>query len=246
LDKHALTLKDRDHIVISERNVQRGKEVTEAVFGIHQGTPSQTLRRTGRSTKREKQPLAPERSSDMEYRHVNGPVYCRFAKTPPILNSEFAIRFGIEAFSEFDAAVVGTDSLKNGTDVKLRLLLNDRGQQMTCHAKIDYVVKDDATGECRIGFGSLSFSDQEFGILMESFTDLPSAPLELTGSVRTKGIDAMPVTSEPKLAEATRIKAITFPVILIDEIDLRRGETPFSEFVAAAVREYLQDRRKTE
>ena len=38
----------------------------------------------------------------MEYKHVNGPVYCRFALTPPVINSERAYQYGIEAPSLID------------------------------------------------------------------------------------------------------------------------------------------------
>ncbi len=176
----------------------------------------------------------------MEYRHVSGPVYCRFAHTPPIVNSELASRYGIEAPSAIDLNVVSGDSLKEGKDVKLRFLLDGRTKQMTCHAKVDYVVKDESTGDTNIGFGQLSFSDEEFGILMESFTDVPAGSLEFTPKVRDKGMEAKPVSSELKLAEATRIKAVALPVAMIDEIDSKRGDATFSDFVTRCVREHLK------
>ncbi|MEW6351974.1 MAG: hypothetical protein AB1646_23230 [Thermodesulfobacteriota bacterium] len=178
----------------------------------------------------------------MEYRHVNGPVYCRFASTPPIVNSPLAEQYGIEAPTDVDVDVVGCDTLKTGTDVKLRLLLDGRTKQMTCHAKIDYVMRDVAGGKTRIGFGQLSFSDKEFQKLIESFTEQAFEPVEITDRVEDKGLGARPVSQELDLSEATRIKAVTFPVALIDEIDSKRGDTPFSEFVADAVRRYMQPR----
>ncbi len=178
----------------------------------------------------------------MEYRHVNGPVYCRFAKTPPIVNSELAEKFGIEAPTDVDVGVVGGDSLKTGTAVKLRLVLDGRKKQMTCHAKIDYVLQDETTGKTRIGFGRLSFSDKEFRKLIESFTEASDQPVKITERVRDKGLEAKPISQELDLSETTRIKAVTFPVALIDEIDAKRGDTTFSEFVADAVRQHLHQR----
>ncbi len=178
----------------------------------------------------------------MEYRHVNGPVYCRFANTPPIVNSPLAEQFGIEAPIEVDMDVVGCDTLKSGTDVKLRLVLDGRTKQMTCHAKIDYVLKDETAGKIKIGFGRLSFSDKEFQKLTESFAEEACEPVEITERVTDKGLEARPVSQELDLSEATRIKAVTFPVALIDAIDATRGDTPFSAFVAEAVRQHIGQR----
>jgi hypothetical protein len=35
----------------------------------------------------------------MESKHVNGRAYCRYAATPPIINSPLADQYGIEVFS---------------------------------------------------------------------------------------------------------------------------------------------------
>lgn len=175
----------------------------------------------------------------MEYRHVNGPVYCRFALTPPIINSPRASDYGIEAPSLIDLHAGSNLTLKEGTNVKIRMLLDNRSKRMTCHAKIDYVVRDEDRGETRVGLGQLSLSDAEFAILMENFTNAPIEPLEVTERVEDKGAEAKPVTEAELMLETTRIKAVTFPIGLIEEIDDRRGEVPFSEFVTRAVKAYL-------
>ncbi|MCA1961203.1 MAG: hypothetical protein LDL33_10440 [Desulfomonile sp.] len=175
----------------------------------------------------------------MEYKHVNGPVYCRFALTPPIINSPRAYEYGIEAPSLIDLQAGSNRTLKEGSNVKIRMLLDNRSKRMTCHAKIDYVVRDEVKGETRVGLSHLSLSDAEFGILMENFTDEPVEPLEVTERVEDKGIEAKPVTEAGLLLETTRIKAVTFPIDLIEEIDAKRGEVPFSEFVTRAIKAYL-------
>ena len=90
-----------------------------------------------------------------------------------------------------------------------------------------------------MGFSHLSLSDAEFGILIENFTDEPIEPLEVTDLVEDKGIETRPVLEAELFLGATRIKAVTLPVNLIEEIDANRGDVPFSEFVASAIKAYL-------
>ncbi|MGB6064442.1 MAG: hypothetical protein WBG50_06515 [Desulfomonilaceae bacterium] len=175
----------------------------------------------------------------MEYKHVNGPVYCRFALTPPIINSPRAHQYGIEAPSLIDLQAGSNLALREGSNVKIRMLLDNRSKRMTCHAKIGYVIADQAKGITRVGFSHLSLSDVEFGMLIENFTDEPIEPLEITELVENKGIEARPVMEAELFLGAARIKAVTFPVNLIEEIDARRGDVPFSEFVTRAVKAYL-------
>jgi len=176
----------------------------------------------------------------MEYKHVNGPVYCRFALTPPIVNSPRAHEYGIEAPSMIDLQAGSNISLKEGSNVKLRMLLDNRSKRITCHALIDHIIRDEARGETRVGFGHLSLSDEEFGVLMENFSDEPAGQLEVAERVEDKGTEARPVTEAELFLGTTRIKAVTLPVNLIEEIDAKRGEVPFSEFVERAIRGYLE------
>jgi hypothetical protein len=176
----------------------------------------------------------------MEYRHVNGPVYCRVAITPPIINSPRASEYGIEATSFIDLHAGSNLSFKEGTNVKIRMLLDSRSKRMTCHAKIDYVVWDEVKSETKVGLGHLSLSDAEFVILMENFADESIEPLEVTERVEDKGTEAKPIEEAELLLGTTRIKAVTFPVDLIDEIDTQRGDVPFSEFVTRAIKAYLR------
>lgn len=167
----------------------------------------------------------------MDYRHVKGPVYCRYAYTPPVINSELAFELGIEASS-----VVRLDE---GSNVKLRMVLEDQNTRMTCHAKIDWVKENEQTGDYRVGLSHLSLSDDEFQVLMKSLVEQPSVYMEFGASVRDKGLTSAPFTRADESLEIKRIKAVTLPVELIEAIDSTRGEVPFSEYVARAIRAYL-------
>ncbi len=77
----------------------------------------------------------------MEYKHVNGQAYCRYAATPPILNSPLADQYGIEVFSS-----TGVDE---GRYVKLRVVLRSRLSWSACaicdpltQCGLDLYVKD--------------------------------------------------------------------------------------------------------
>ena len=61
-------------------------------------------------------------------------------------------------------------------------------------------------------------------------------------TVRVKGSEVSPVTLTEDRHEITRAKAVTMPVGLLEEIDVRRGRVPFSKFVVNAVRTYMKDR----
>ncbi len=168
----------------------------------------------------------------MEYRHVNGPVYCRYAFTPPVINSKLAYQYGIEAPSIL--------SLDVGSNVKLRLLLADGKKRITCHAIIDWVNADEATGEFKVGLSNLSLTDEEFEVLIDNFVDAPKLPLEFGESVRDKGLESEPVIGGERVQEIKRIKAVTLPVSVIEDIDAKRGDHQFSAFVTNALREYLK------
>jgi hypothetical protein len=168
----------------------------------------------------------------MEYKHVNGQAYCRYAATPPIINSSLATQYGIEVLSMVN--------LEQGRNVKLRVVLEDRSNRMTCHAVIDYVQQDESIGQYKVGFSQLSLTDDEFRLLLQSFVDKSERVLEITETVRDKGMEAPPVTDLESLKEITRIKAVTLPVSLIEEIDMKRGEDSFSDFVTKALNKYLK------
>lgn len=169
----------------------------------------------------------------MEYRHVNGPVYCRYAITPPVINSELAHQFGIEAPTVVE--------LQEGSNVKLRLLLQGGSKRITCHAKIDWVKKDHRSGEYKAGLGQLSLTDPEFKVLLDNLVDEPEMPLRLGETVRAQDTDSEPVLDINDGGELKRIKAVTLPVSLIEMVDMKRGTVPFSEYVAQAIQEYISD-----
>ncbi len=175
----------------------------------------------------------------MRYKYVTGPVYCRYAATPPIINSMLADEYGIEARSFVE--------LEQGRNVKVRLLLENRTKRMTCHAKVAWVKRDETAGGAFderwiVGLSPLSFSDAEFEVLLKSLVEAPECPLEVRDRVRDAEGESSPVRFPGKEEQVLRVKAVTMPVSLIDEIDSERGDVPFSEFVTAAVREYLIDR----
>jgi hypothetical protein len=168
----------------------------------------------------------------MEYKHLKGQAYCRYASTPPIINSPLAYQYGVEIQSMMN--------LEEGRNVKLRVVLEDRSKRMTCHASIDYVQRDESIGQWRVGFSNLSLNDVEFRLLLQSFVDKSERILEFGDTVRDKGVDVPPVTEAESIARISRMKAVNLPVLLIEEIDMKRGEVPFSEFVIKAVEEYLK------
>ncbi len=176
----------------------------------------------------------------MEYRPVDGPVYCRYAITPPVINSDTAHEIGVLARVEEDLQAGSNVELKEGSNVKLRMLLDDRTIRMTCHARIDWLTRDESSGKFTVGFGRLALSDAEFQVLSKDVADKPDDFAVFDETVREKGSQAAPVTLTEDRQEITRAKAVTMPVSLIEEIDARRGRVPFSEFVVTAVKTYLK------
>lgn len=169
----------------------------------------------------------------MEYRGVDGYVYGRYAITPPVINSEAALRFGVAALSD--------QEIREGGNVKLRFILENHTRRMTCHAIVDWITRSHTGDGFLVGFGRLSLSDHEFAVLERSFTESGPSRVEFRDSVRDRMWDekTMPVTTGKEADEVTRIKAVTLPVGLIETIDSRRGDTPFSKFVTEALQDYL-------
>jgi hypothetical protein len=177
----------------------------------------------------------------MEFRAVNGPVYCRYASTPPIVNSGQAYEIGVLASTDVDLQAGGHVPLSVGSNVKLRMVLDNHTKRITCHAKIERISKDEATGKTDVAFGRLSLSDAEFAELAKSYAEAPQHTVEFTERVREKGAEAAPVTIDETLHELMRAKAIRIPVSVIEEVDARRGDMSFSEYVVLALREYMTD-----
>jgi len=177
----------------------------------------------------------------MEYKHIDGQVYSRYALTPPIINSELALKYGIQIPCPVEPGPFA--GLVIGRYVKLRLVIEGGTKKITCHAKIDWVRTDAATNECLVGFGSLSLTNEEFAILEESFAERPARKLEFGVSVEDKAPEAAPVVATATAKEIMRLKAVNFPVTVIEAIDAYRGKTGFSEFVAEAVREYVKTKQ---
>ena len=173
----------------------------------------------------------------MKYGKINGPVYCRYARTPPVLNSAFASEFGIQA--EMGLKPQPGIKIEEGRNVKLRLILDERRIRMTCHARIDWVEVDQKTGEYRVFFSQLSLSDDEFKVLLENLSEEPRTELTFGNGVRYAEDAALPLTKGHDDKEILRDKALTLPVSLIEKFDTRRGATPFSEFVVAVLSERL-------
>lgn len=168
----------------------------------------------------------------MEYKQVNGQAYCRYAATPPIINSSLANQFGIEVFSQ--------NSVEPGRAVKLRVVLQDRPGRITCHAQIDYVKKVENANQYRVGFSHLSLTDEEFKLLLQSFVNESDRVLEFSETLRDKGIEAPSVSEIEELKQVARIKAVTLPISLIEEIDLKRGAESFSDFVVRVLSDYIK------
>lgn len=174
----------------------------------------------------------------MEYMHVDGEVYSRTALTPPIINSEKALVYGIRVPCALEPSQYAGPNV--GDNVKLRIVVDSGARRMTCHARIDWLDKDRETGKSFMGFGSLSLTDQEFRVLESHFADQPKESFEFVPSVRERAKMAESVKVSDEAHEIMRLKAVNFPVSVIEAIDENRGSTPFSEFVSMAVREYLK------
>jgi hypothetical protein len=95
-----------------------------------------------------------------------------------VVNSRIASEYGIEA--EVGVKAQYGPIFAEGKSVKLRLILENRTKRMTCHAKVDWVRDDPATGECKVGLGQLSLSDDEFRVLLDNSTEKPYARLKFT------------------------------------------------------------------
>lgn len=174
----------------------------------------------------------------MEYWNIDGHVYCRYAATPPVLNSDMATKYGIKAPSMVEPGQFS--GFKAGRNVKLRIVLNGGKLKMTCHGTIDWVGPDSETGQLFVGFGNLSLTDEEFEILQRGFSAQPTKPVEFSESVRSKAVEAETVQVSAEAKEIRRLKVVNFPVSVIDLIDAHRGETSFSDFVVEAVRAYVK------
>jgi hypothetical protein len=164
-------------------------------------------------------------------------VYGRYAKTPPIINSTEAYKYGLEFLA-------GTKSqygpvYEEGRHIKLRIVLDNRTKRFTCHGTIDHVEILKGSGEYKLGVSHLSLSDEEFELLKEFSVDTPLQSILFVSSVREAPSDAQPVVSDKDQKEIKRIKAVTLPVSLIESIDDQRGSTPFSEFMVEAIKKHI-------
>jgi hypothetical protein len=175
----------------------------------------------------------------MEFKAVDGSIYCRPALTPPITNSEFAPRVGLRARSHIDLESGGNVPLKPGSNVKLRILLDGGAKRMTCHARIHGFERDRGGGATEVYFDELSLSDEEFRLLWNYMRDERGRVFELTDTVRNMGPKASVYPAVVQGQAPARVKAVTIPVSLIERIDEARGSMRFSEFVCKAVSVYL-------
>ncbi len=91
-----------------------------------------------------------------------------------------------------------------------------------------------------MGLDHLSLTDVEFAVLQRNLVDEPKEAVEFGVRVRDKGLDAESVTVSDEAKEIRRMVAVDFPVSLLEEIDMNRGDTRFSEFIVNAVRAYLK------
>ncbi len=181
-------------------------------------------------------------TESMEYLHLNGPVYSRFAKTPPIINSRMAHRYGIEVLTNTKSQYGPV--FETGKHLKLRMVLDNRSTRLTCHGTIDEVTVIRATGEYKLGISHLSLTDKEFDLLLQNRDNGPLQSLLFVSSVRRETEaatedDTPPIVQDDEEREIARIKAVTLPLSLIEHIDANRGDTPFSEYVVEALKKRI-------
>ncbi|HMK37624.1 MAG TPA: hypothetical protein VK463_21305 [Desulfomonilaceae bacterium] len=174
----------------------------------------------------------------MEYKSIQGTVYSRSALSPPVINSSSALKYGIRVPCMAEPGQYS--GLEVDGNVKLRMVVDQGKKKMTCHAKVDWIEQDERSGQAYVGFGSLSLSSEEFALLLRNIAAEPGQPLQFGASVRDKAPEAEAVLVSETAKEIMRLKAVNFPVSIIEEVDEKRGEVPFSEFVVAAVKQYLK------
>lgn len=174
----------------------------------------------------------------MEYKHIDGNLFFRYASTPPVINTDLALTCGIQGPCPMQPGQYA--GFEIGRNVKLRVTIDNGTKKMTCHGRLDWVKQDSDTGQWSVGFSQLSFTEDEFLLLQQHFVERSDKRLEFGSSVRDKGKGAVSVTTTDKAREIMRLKAVNFPVSVIEAIDENRGNTTFSEFVTAAVRQYLR------
>jgi hypothetical protein len=174
----------------------------------------------------------------MEYKNIDGAVHSRIASTPPVINSDLALKYGIQVASFVEPSEF--TQFNEGQNVKLRLVLDGGTKRITCHARIDWARKDDVTGQQLVGFGQLSLTDEEFQVLERNFVEKSDKPFEFGVRVRDRAREAESVTVSSEAKEIMRLKAVNFPISVIEAIDENRGDIGFSQFVAMAVRDYIR------
>ena len=174
----------------------------------------------------------------MDYKHIDGLVYSRYASTPPVINSELAFQYGIKVPCTVDPGQFS--GFEEGRNVKLRLVVGGGAKKITCHAKIDWIKRDELSNDLYMGFGNLSLTDDEFEVLQKSFMEDKGEVLEFGVRVRDQAREAQSVVVSNTAKEIMRLKAVHFPVSVIEGIDEKRGNVSFSDFVTNAVREFLK------
>ncbi|MEW6138984.1 MAG: hypothetical protein AB1733_12185 [Thermodesulfobacteriota bacterium] len=177
----------------------------------------------------------------MDYKHIDGLVYSRYAASPPIINSTLAWKYGIQVACPLEPGQYS--HFEVGSNVKLKLVVADGTKKMTCHGMIDWVEKDEATGTCMVGFGHLSLTDEEFAVLEQSFADKGREALKFGERLRDKALDAEAVVVNDQAREIMRLKAVNLPVSVIEAVDENRGEATFSGFVTEAIRAYIREKK---
>lgn len=175
----------------------------------------------------------------MEYKNILGTIYSRLASTPPVINSALALDYGLRAPCNVEPGVV--TGIMPGANVKLKLIFSDPNQKLTCHGKIDWVKTDSDLQRTYIGFGHLSLSEKEFKFILPFFTTTDQTEFKHVETLRDQSPQAPIVFSMEEAHEIYRLKAINFPVSIIEEIDEKRGSTGFSKFVISAVKQYLKE-----
>lgn len=175
----------------------------------------------------------------MEFKNLNGRIYCRPALTPPVVNSDLAGSIGLKAPSDMDLETGGNVPLKPGSNVKIRALLDGGEKRMTFHAKIHDFDSEVHSGKAFVYFDQLSLSDSEFRLLMGYMVDDEGQPLEIEKTLRKIGARSSPFLPENQINGQTRVKAVTMPISLIEMIDENRGAIGFSDYVTKAVITYI-------
>lgn len=103
---------------------------------------------------------APKKRRTMEYKHVKGRVFSTYTCTPPVVKTDLAHAYGIEA--PLDVL------FEQGSNARLRIVLTHLSKRMRYKAIVHRVTIDKSSGAYAIAYSQLSLPYDEFELLLNN------------------------------------------------------------------------------